>query len=287
MSLNRKIRKILKEEVSYEIQKKLANTLLKRSYNLRHKHLTNLRNDNGKLANNVLGDSYEKFLDILYGYFKNDKMDDLSNALRGVLSTDKKYVGETEEYKYYNMLLSEMGIRKTEAIKYIIELILSHGGENMDVDVVHTNSDLWDYVYDKMNYIRCNDEFFKYFWDVYFENKDDHWYQTAKERLWRDILPDVEEKMEDEEFQEEWGVSFDSLDSEKSYFYTYWHYPMDSLGWDRDDLCEWYKDNLTNEDFYEMIKSYRGKSIKQLNVFGVPDKENTNMFYIIDNSLFF
>ena len=44
-------------------------------------------------------------------------MDDLSNEIRGVLSTDKN-IFETGGYKYYNMLLSEMGIRKTEAIKY-------------------------------------------------------------------------------------------------------------------------------------------------------------------------
>jgi len=287
MKLSESIRNILKEEVSKEVQKKLANSLLKRSYNLRYKQLTNLRNDGGKLANNGLGENYEKFLDKLYGYLKNDKLDDLSNALRIALSTDKTYIEELGKLKYYNMLLSEMGIRRPEAIKYFIEFILSHSGDDMKVDVVHTDSDLWDYVYDKVNDIRCNDDFFRYFWEVYLENKSDHWYQTAKERLWRDILPDVEEKMEDEEFQEEWGVSFDSLDSEKSYFYTYWHYPMDSLGWDRDDLCEWYKENLDNNDFYEMIKTYKGKSIKQLNVFGVPDSQNSNMFYVIDKGLFF
>jgi len=62
---------------------------------------------------------------------------------------------------------------------------------------------------------------------------------------------------------------------------------MDSLGWDRDDLCEWYKENLDHNDFYEMIKTYKGKSIKQLNVFGVPDSQNSNMFYVIDKGLFF
>ena len=70
MKLSESIRNILKEEVSKEVQKKLANSLLKRSYNLRYKQLTNLRNDGGKLANNGLGESYEKFLDKLYGYFK-------------------------------------------------------------------------------------------------------------------------------------------------------------------------------------------------------------------------
>ena len=59
MKLSESIRNILKEEVSKEIQKKLANTILKRSYNLRYKQLTDLRNDNGKLANNVLGENYE------------------------------------------------------------------------------------------------------------------------------------------------------------------------------------------------------------------------------------
>ena len=47
---------------------------------------------------------------------------------------------------------------------------------------------------------------------------------------------DVEEKMEDEEFLRRVGVSFDSLDSEKVIFIRI-GYPMDSLGWDRDDLC--------------------------------------------------
>ena len=120
MKLNESIRNILKEEVSKEVQKKLANSLLKRSYNLRYKQLTNLRNDGGKLANNGLGENYEKFLDKLYGYLKNDKLDDLSNALRIALSTDKTYIEELGKLKYYNMLLSEMDIRRSEAIKYFI-----------------------------------------------------------------------------------------------------------------------------------------------------------------------
>ena len=161
MKLNESIRNILKEEVSKEVQKKLANSLLKRSYNLRYKQLTNLRNDGGKLANNGLGENYEKFLDKLYGYLKNDKLDDLSNALRIALSTDKTYIEELGKLKYYNMLLSEMDIRRSEAIKYFIEFILSHGGDDMKVDVVHTDSNLWDYVYDKVNDIRCNDDFLK------------------------------------------------------------------------------------------------------------------------------
>ena len=58
MKLSESIRNILKEEVSKEVQKKLANSLLKRSYNLRYKQLTNLRNDGGKLANNGLEHHY-------------------------------------------------------------------------------------------------------------------------------------------------------------------------------------------------------------------------------------
>ena len=125
MKSKRTIKKILKEEVSKGAQKKLANSLLKRSYNLRYKQLTNFRNDGGKLANNGLGESYEKFLDKLYGYFKNDKLDDLSNALRNVLSTDRTYIEELGKDKYFNMLLSEMGIRRPEAIKYFIEFIFA------------------------------------------------------------------------------------------------------------------------------------------------------------------
>ena len=68
----------------------------------------------------------------MYGYLKNDKLDDLSNALRIALSTDKTYIEELGKLKYYNMLLSEMGIRRPEAIKYFIEFILSHGGERYE-----------------------------------------------------------------------------------------------------------------------------------------------------------
>jgi hypothetical protein len=43
MKSKRTIKKILKEEISKVTQKKLANTILKRSYNLRYKQLTDLR----------------------------------------------------------------------------------------------------------------------------------------------------------------------------------------------------------------------------------------------------
>ncbi len=136
------------------------------------------------------------------------------------------------------------GIQKEDIIKIISEFILNfeESGERIEVDVVKDYN--FDY-YLKENYFKCTDEFFKFVWDVYLKNVRTHWNETPKEKFWSYIVDDVIEKTQDEEWQEENGVSFDSLNNEKSYFISYWHYPMDSLGWDRDDLCEFYKDILS------------------------------------------
>ena len=98
-----------------------------------------------------------------------------------------------------------------------------------------------------------------------------YWNERIKGWFWGEIEDEVIEKMEDEEWQEENGVTFDRLDQEKSYFMSYWHYPMDSLGWDRDQLCDYYKDILESRDrdiLYKVLKNY--KTPKKQQIF-IPD----------------
>jgi len=83
----------------------------------------------------------------------------------------------------------------------------------------------------------CDIEFFENMWDK-FSNLSTRWNTTLKDELWQEILPEVESAMENVE--EDDLIHFDSLEKEEMYFRSYWHYPIDNLGWTKDMLCDWY-----------------------------------------------
>ena len=63
---------------------------------------------------------------------------------------------------------------------------------------------------------------------------------------------------------------------------SYWHYPMDSLGWDRDDLCEFYKDMLSergDKKLKEVIE-YHDNQFINATIMG------HNLYYVIDRDKF-
>ncbi len=173
------------------------------------------------------------------------------------------------------------GIQREVIIKIISEFILNfeESGEKIEVDVIKEYN-FQNYV--QNNYFKCTDVFFKFVWDEYLKNINDHWNETPKEKFWQYIVDDVIEKTQDEEWQEENGVSFDSLNREKDYFMSYWHYPMDSLGWDREDLCEFYKDILSekgDEKLKQVILYHDNQFISQTFI-------SHNIYYIIDKDKF-
>ena len=136
--------------------------------------------------------------------------------------------------------------------------------------------------YIQKNYFKCTNKFFEFVWDIYLKDVRNHWNESPKDKYWEYVKDDVIEKIEDEEWQEENGVSFDDLNREKEYFMSYWHYPTDSLGWDRDDLCEFYKDMLSergDEKLKEVILFHDNQFISQSYI----DHE---FYYIIDKDKF-
>tara|TARA_R110000868_G_scaffold98_2_gene1017 strand:+ start:768 stop:1565 length:798 start_codon:yes stop_codon:yes gene_type:complete len=181
---------------------------------------------------------------------------------------------------YYDNPLIE-GIQKKDIIRILSEFILNFEGsdERIEVDVIE---EYYFEGYIRENYFKCTKEFFEFVWDVYLKDVRNHWNENPKDNYWEEIKDDVIEKMEDVEWQEENGVSFDRLNNEKEYFMSYWHYPMDSLGWDRDDLCEFYKD---------MLSAMGDEKLKQVIMFHDNQFVNSHLigdelYYIIDKDKF-
>jgi hypothetical protein len=173
------------------------------------------------------------------------------------------------------------GIQKEDIIKIISEFILNfeESGERIEVDVIKEYN-FEDYL--QKNYFKCTNEFFKFVWDDYLRDKQNRWNENIKDKYWDYIKDDVIEKMEDEEWQEENDVSFDGLNHEKDYFISYWHYPMDSLGWDRDDLCEFYKDLLSergDEKLKQVILYHDNRFVSMMHI-------EHEFYYIIDKDKF-
>lgn len=181
---------------------------------------------------------------------------------------------------YYGNPLIE-GIRQKDIIKIISEFILNFEGsdERIEVDVIEEYY-FEDYI--KENYFKCTNEFFEFVWDFYLKDVRTNWNENPKDKFWSYIEDDVIEKMDDEEWQEENGVSFDRLNDEKNYFFSYWHYPIDNLGWDREDLCQFYKDILSergDEKLKEVIMRHDNQFIGTILI-------RDAFYYIIDRDKF-
>jgi len=264
MSLKENIKKILKEEtISPNARNKFALGVLK----FLHRRLYNFLNDGSRDLKEWPGETLDDFISRL----STDIKKNADNVMQIV------FHGVTEKF---NPLLSEIPIK--DAIKWMYEFIFNYKNNGKDVEVeVVSDDDFWWYVKD--NLFNCDDKFFLFVWDEYINNVEIFRSEGIKERLWGEIEDEVIEKMEDEEWQEENGVTFDRLDQEKSYFMSYWHYPMDSLGWDRYQLCDYYKDILESRDrdiLYKVLKNY--KTPKKQQIF-IPD----TFYWVIDKDLFY
>jgi len=237
MSLNRKIRKILKEEVDTSILgDKFTLGLIKFVLKNIQKHYP------GHLIDEFR--NLDNFIDDLIGLLKKNP-DKVFDKLFYVL--DDTMYGSRKNNLYLrrekNPLLE--GIPTEQIVKWVYEFLLNYenSGERIEVNVIQKGYDFDNYV--KENFYNCDKPFFRFVWEQYLDD-------DIKNRLWGDFLPLVEEKIDDVDWQEENGVSFDSLDNEYHYFKDYWHYPIDNLGWDNYDLCEYYKDVIEMKGRHEL-----------------------------------
>jgi hypothetical protein len=156
------------------------------------------------------------------------------------------------KYGYYHHLgiMQNLGyfekyvIPPMTGVKLLTEYILNYqnAGEQQRIDVV-PKDELWDYV--KEQYFDCSREFFEHIWDEVLVDRRNYWNEGIKDRMWEELQPELEERMEDEEWQEENGIEFESLRNEEMYFHSYWHYPIQNFGWDEMQLCEYYREYIT------------------------------------------
>jgi hypothetical protein len=265
MSQRDKIRKILKEEsYSPNVRDNFALGVLKFIYGRLYNYIST---ESGRDVKEWPGETLNDFINTLSDDIKKDADDVLQIVFHGV----------TERH---NPLLYD--IPQKDAIKLMYEFIFNYknSGKRVGFDVVSDNDVYW-YMRDRL--FNCDDKFFEYVWDVFISDRSNYWNEQLKDRFWGEIEDEVIEKMEDEEWQEENGVTFDSLEREKSYFKTYWHYPIDSLGWDRDQLCDYYRDILESKDrdtLYKVLKHYKTPKKQQIFL-------GDTFYWVIDENLFY
>jgi len=168
------------------------------------------------------------------------------------------------------------GIGEDYCLRIVSNYILNYKTEKkVYYDVINVD-DIGIFLED--NFFTCNEQFFEFVWDNVL-NERNRWGIITKESMWDDILPEVEEKMEDESFIENNMVEFESLDREKSYFLSYWHYPLQSLGWSKESICEWYVDTIGKSKLYDILKNEKLSDFAK--IFG------RNNYYIFKKDLFY
>lgn len=269
--LKNNIRKILLEETN-KVSERLAKSIISLGRKNAIKNSIELSehlNMSTQWLIEKLGNSDEEFIKNLKTDFLG-RFADFSSLLYSILIFD------TGNKNLENPLLQNLN--EIEVIKSVIEYVINYGtvDKKLEFYVVDMH-DIRYFIED--NYFQCDDKFFEWTWDVLLSDPRSGYGKTKKELFWGEIESEVIEKMEDEEWQEETGVTFDSLEREKSYFLSYWHYPLDSLGWDKDQLCDYYKDILGNEKVKDTILTYESKNLRRILI-------NGNIFYIINKNLF-
>lgn len=175
----------------------------------------------------------------------------------------------------YNPLVDGTG--EEYCLRIVSNYILNYGSEKkVHYDVIKIN-DLGPFLED--NFFTCNEQFFEFVWDTVL-NDLNRWGENPKEVMWDEILPEVEEKMEDEDFIENNMVEFESLDRERLYFLSYWHYPLQSLGWSKQDLCDWYVATIGKSRLYDILKDEKLSDFAK--IVGIK-----NTYYIFKKDLFY
>lgn len=222
-----------------------------------------------------------------------DTLDRFIEKLRNTFGTDWFFYHITDKIlvfpeknlhpHYGNPLLG--GEDKVSVLESVINFIANYknSGKKKEYEIV-SQDDIYHFL-DK-NWFKCEDKFFEYVWDKMLgeDQPRNYWNADKKELLWGEIEDEVMSKIEDEEWQEENNVSFDDINREKSYFKSYWHYPLDSLGWKKDDLCQWYKDFMGDERVIRLLLNLNDRYFSDRMFKILLDRGG--LYYVVDKSLF-
>jgi hypothetical protein len=196
----------------------------------------------------------------VYNYMKESRGEEVANEWPGSfdeyingIKSDITSIGSTTELSRIcgdsnNPLVQS--IEEEYCLRIVSNYFVNYGEDNkVHYDVINVDS-FGQFLED--NFFICNEQFFEYVWDNVLSERN-RWGSVLKEKMWEEILPEVEEKMEDEEFIEDNMVEFETLEREESYFLSYWHYPLQSLGWTKENLCDWYVDTIGRTKLYEVL----------------------------------
>lgn len=236
MNTKSKIRRILQESTK-GLMDRFAEGVIKFKYKEIYNH--NLERNGKESADNEYPKSFEGYIKHLKDSF-GDEDGAFGIEINRMLGSDNPLI---------------KGIPSKDVAENVINYILNYNEpeKKFRIHIVAEN-DVFYFINKEI--FTCDDKFFEFVWDKLIGDGRTRWNGDLKDKLWGEIVDVVEEKMDDEEWQEENGVTFDGLEREKSYFRSYWHYPIQSLGWDNYELCEFYKDVIGEERLYKVIKTY-------------------------------
>lgn len=259
MNTKSKIRGILLESTK-GLMDRFAEGVIKFKYKEIYRH--NLERRGKEFADNDYPKSFEGYVKHLKDSF-GEQDSSFGIEINRILSADNPLIG---------------GIPSKDVAENVINYILNYNEpeKRFRIHIVE-ESDVYSFI-DK-EIFTCDDEFFEFVWDKLIGDGRHLWNENLKDKLWGEIESEVEEKMGDEEWQEENGVTFDGLEREKSYFTTYWHYPIQSLGWDNDQLCEFYKDVIGEDRLFKVITNYYTKNKDKIYL-------NDKFYYVFTKNLF-
>jgi hypothetical protein len=259
-NIKKNIKYILKEEEKKYLHDRGANAILKLRYGLIYDYALEQYGAEWMEENKWPG-TFDHYINKI----KNDFPDqDSTMELSRICDTKRNPLveGTGEEY----------------CLRIVSNYILNYGIEDkVHYDVIQVD-DFGQFLED--NFFNCNDQFFEFVWDDVLSNKRNRWGESMKEKMWEEILPEVEEKMEEEDEEEDNIVGFESLDNEKMYFLSYWHYPLQSLGWTNETLCEWYVDTIGKFTLNDILTKEKLSDFAK--IVGIK-----NTYYIFKKKLFY
>lgn len=260
MSIRNKIRDILHESTKGLLDR-FAEGVIKYKYKEIYNH--NLERRGKEAADNEYPKSFGDFISYLKKSF-GEEDGSFGVEMGRMIDSDNPLI---------------QGLSKVDVLESVVNYILNYNEPQKKFRVHIVEENELKYFIDK-EIFNCDNEFFEFVWDKLIGEGRNYWNEDLKDKLWGEIVDEVEEKIDDEEWQEENGVTFDGLEREKSYFKTYWHYPIQSLGWDNYQLCEFYKDVIGEDRLFKVISNYYTKNKDKIFL-------NGSFYYVFTKNLFY
>jgi len=259
-NIKKNIKIILKEEKKRFLHDRGANAILKLRYNTIYEYSLE-RYGHEWMEENKWPGTFDFYINKIKNDFPNQ---DYTFELTRICNPNE------------NPLVEGTGVEY--CLRIVSNYILNYGVEDkVHYDVIQADF-FGSFLED--NYFNCSDQFFEFVWDNVLSGKRNRWGESIKEKMWKEILPEVEEKMEEEDGDEDDNVGFESLDNEKMYFLSYWHYPLQSLGWTNQTLCDWYVDTVGKSTLYDILTKEKLSDLVKFVAEG-------NYYYIFKKELFY